>query len=55
MDDETTEELLQKAAEGAANFLRGASIDPRLPADMKQAFMEKAGEIDDQVNAAEGF
>lgn len=55
MTEDTTEELLQQAAESAANFLRGASMDPRLPADMKSAFAEKAAEIDEKIEAAEGF
>lgn len=52
--DETTEELLHLAAEGAANFMRGISSDPRLPADMRSALMSKASEVDDQIEAANG-
>lgn len=39
------EELLEQL-ESAANFMRGMSLDPRIPSDTKQALIERAQEID---------
>lgn len=54
-DDQTTEEMMQTAAQGAANFMRGAALDPRLPADIRQALRGKADEVDKAIEAAYGF
>ena len=45
MTEENKEKALL-AIEGAANFLRGASFDMRIPQDSRQAFMDKADELD---------
>ena len=45
MDDEIKEELLL-AIEGAANYLRGMSFDPRLVGDITSACIAKATELD---------
>ena len=45
MNEEQKEEVLS-ALEGAANFLRGACFDQRIPKDTRAAMAEKAAEID---------
>lgn len=45
LSPETTEELLQ-GLESAANFIRGASLDPRIPGDVRSAFIARAREIE---------
>ena len=42
------EELLE-ALESVANFMRGMQFDPRIPADTKEALLERAQEIDELV------
>tara|TARA_R110001599_G_scaffold33832_3_gene108803 strand:- start:2764 stop:2958 length:195 start_codon:yes stop_codon:yes gene_type:complete len=44
MDDEIKEELLL-AIEGAANYLRGMALDPRLVGDTRSACIEKSTEL----------
>ena len=41
----TKEKLIQEL-EGAANFLRGMSLDPRLPESIKQAVLSKVEDLD---------
>lgn len=45
MNEDQKEKALL-AIEGAANFLRGASFDMRIPADSRVAFVAKADELD---------
>ncbi len=45
------EEQMQEI-EAAANFLRGACFDPRIPADAKEAFRMRAKRLDDLVQRA---
>lgn len=45
MCDDDKETLLQ-ALQGAANFLRGMSFDPRIPDDIPSACISKATELD---------
>ena len=42
------EELLEQL-ESVANFMRGMQFDPRIPADAKEALLERAQEIDELV------
>ena len=42
------EELLEQL-ESVANFMRGMQFDPRIPADTKEALLERAQEIDELV------
>ena len=42
---EIIEELLSELT-SAANFIRGAALDPRIPKDTKDAFLERAKRID---------
>lgn len=44
----SNEELLEKL-ESTANFMRGMQFDPRIPADTKEALLERAQEIDELV------
>lgn len=44
MSDLTEKELVE--LESVANTLRGGSMDPRLPNDVKQILMENAKKID---------
>lgn len=45
MNEEQKEKALL-AIEGAANFLRGASFDMRIPQNSRDAFVAKADELD---------
>lgn len=36
-------------AESAANFLRGMSLDPRIPQDIRQAAFQEAARIDHKL------
>ena len=42
------DELLEQL-ESVANFMRGMQFDPRIPADTKEALLERAQEIDELV------
>ena len=42
------EELLEQL-ESVANFMRSMQFDPRIPADTKEALLERAQEIDELV------
>lgn len=44
----SNEELLEQL-ESVANFMRGMQFDPRIPADTKEALLERAQEIDGLV------
>jgi len=50
MNEELKEELLG-AIQSAANFLRGACFDQRIPIDTREAMMLKATELDKLVEA----
>ena len=45
MNEEQKEEVLS-AVQSAANFLRGACFDVRLPKDTREAMANKANELD---------
>ena len=51
-EDNTREELLEML-ESAANFLRGMTIDPSIPAYAKSAIEERIKEIDATVDKYE--
>jgi len=42
------EELLEQL-ESVANFMRGMQFDPRIPADTREALLERAQEVDELV------
>ncbi|HHP8070276.1 TPA: hypothetical protein ACSIR0_003996, partial [Acinetobacter baumannii] len=42
------DELLEQLG-SVANFMRGMQLDPRIPADTKQALIERAETIDELV------
>lgn len=44
----SNEKLLEQL-ESVANFMRGMQFDPRIPADTKEALLERAQEIDELV------
>jgi len=44
-------EAMQQIAEGAANFLRGMSMDQRIPSDAREAAINKADAIDAAILA----
>ena len=48
MDENQKEEVLQ-AIEGAANFMRGVSFDPSVPAHIKEALANKTSELESVV------
>jgi len=50
MEDRIDAEALCVALEGAANFMRGMALDPRLFRDGKEALLSKATEIDELTN-----
>lgn len=41
--------LLIEELESTANFCRGASLDPRIPKDSREALLQKANHIDDYL------
>ena len=45
----SNEELFEKL-ESVATFMRGMQFDPRIPADTKEALLERAQEIDELVD-----
>ena len=48
--DENTETLLAKL-ESQANYMRGMSLDPRVPEEIKRALRERADEVDSFVES----
>lgn len=50
MTEEEKLEIALAIAGGAECFLRGLWLDPRLPANMKQAIMDKANDIADSIH-----
>ena len=47
--DEPIEDQAIQLAEEAANFMRGMSMDPRLPTDIKEAVNHRVREMDEAL------
>lgn len=49
MDSEELKDELLQALEGAANFMRGMTLDPAIPTEQKIALIHKTREIESVV------